>query len=284
MEWNNLNSELKRYHQTTTTHKIDIQTLIDQSNYISSFSSQINALNTYEKRKEYHIEVHTSGESSPCKSESGKKARIVRPSIFDLNKLDIEEDYSDIDYDIEGIDESSGYDLNIVIEGLEKSFSEEQFVEIMNDVKLSSLPYQSIFTVKNIKFVNIRGKKCLLLWIEMLRVKLFPRYMRKLQMKIKNVVGYAVRISKAAKSKNFNGVFLRNLPPKLTTEEISKQFMTELDGNIDVSSISNIKDRNCCFIKCDFLEDAEVICKKIHKVHIRDTKSQENYVIKVSSK
>ena len=282
MAWQSTQAQIKRFSQFLEKQHINIKEYTEHPKHLLSINTQLPSLNITGKKVHSQLEEPTSGESSPCVSESGRKQRHVAPSVFDVRDYFAnEETFSEVDYNIEDLQESQR-DISLLIEGLDASITIDRFLALMAEVRVYTYTVNCIFDTRKYKFLTFKGKRCLLLQIQIKSHTFFSRYIRKLQMHIKNSTGIAVGISVTKKSKHLNGVIVRSLPPKLSHQELSEKCKKEVGENVMVGQIHKIKQSHCCIIDCKFLEDAEKISKKINRIQFRDTKLQESYTVKVN--
>lgn len=291
MSWERLQAEINKVSKLFDTQKVNFQEYIEHPKQLLSLSTQFSPLKVCGKKNNFSIEAPTSGESSPCLSESGKTPRYTAPAVTDLHQLINKDKFTELDYDIEKYCDSTEKDstLLIVIEGLDESVTVETFYSLLSDVKVNNYNYNDIFDSRNPKFINFKDKKCLSLRVKLKWPKLFARFIRKLQMHIKTVTGHAVKIGEAklqltpkalSKISSFNGVVFRNLPPKATGDELLKEISQNIQGEISVSSVHQLKEANCCVVECNYLEDAEIICKKMNKRNWQNPETDQTHTIK----
>lgn len=289
MSWDRLKAEIQKVSDTLKNQNINFQEFMEHPKQLLSLSSKLSPLKSCGKKNNFSIEAPTSGESSPCLSESGKTPRYIAPSVSDLTQLINQESFTELDYNIEKHNDSSEKDLImlLLIEDLDASITIEGFYSLLSEVKVNNYNHSDIFESKSPKFIKFKEKRCLSFKVKLKWPKFFARFIRKLQMHIKNSTGHAVRIGEAKlqqptiQNKFLNGVVLRNLPPKLTGEELLHEINQNIQGEFSVSSVKKVKEANCCVVECNYLEDAEVICKKMNKQNWQNPESSQSHIIKV---
>jgi len=286
MSWQSLQTQFEKFSQIIKNESVNIEEFTEHPKNLLSLSKKISPLKMIGTRSKFYVEAPTSGESSPCLSESGKTPRFNAPSVLDIKGQINHEEIIEVDYDIEKISNSNEKYPTLFIEGLDEFITIDDFDSILEGVRILTYEKNDIFVTKKSKFLNYKEKKCLALKTLIKQPKLFARFIRKFQMHFKNMLGYGVSVSFAKMHRKIssvvNGVVLRNIPPKITHEELKGQCSEGIDGKISVGQIQRIKDVNCCLVECDYLEDAEVICKKINKTRVRDAETKESFVIKVN--
>lgn len=285
MLWQSVQCQIEKFSQILQNESANIEEFAEHPRHLTSLSKRLTPLKIIGTKADYYVEEPTSGESSPCLSESGKTRRYKAPSVLDMKKLTNNEDIIDLDYDIEKFANSGEKYTTLFFEGLNESMTVEELDLLMDGVKINNYEKSHIFALRNSKFLNYKEKRCLALKILVIQPKIFARFIRKFQMHFKNSHGYGIGISIAKigqrRTSIINGVVLRNIPPTISHDQLRARCSEHLDGTISLGPIQRIKDSDCCLVECDYLEDAEVICKKINKTRVRDTETKENYVIKV---
>jgi len=285
MLWQDIQIQIEKFSQFVKNESVNIEEFTVQPKFPVSLSKKLAPLKILGSRSDFYLEAPTSGESSPCLSESGKTPRFNAPSVFDIQKTINHEEITDFDYDIEKISSSDAKCITLFIEGLDEFLTSEDLNSLMDEIKVGMYSKSDIFVITKSKFMKHKEKRCLALTIVLKNSKIFARYIRKFQMHFKNTVGYGIGLStikiNKKTSSNLNGVVVRNIPPNITSDELKEKCIEEINGAIQIGPIQRIKEKNCCFVECDCLEDAEVICKKINRTKVRDIETKESFVIKV---
>ena len=72
-------------------------------NILGSLSNNFRALQNYEKKYDNFLDPPTSGESSPCISDTERQARIVVPNAKEVANLLTDEAFLEVTTDIEAL-------------------------------------------------------------------------------------------------------------------------------------------------------------------------------------
>ena len=91
LEPSQLELQIQNFSRLTKGKLPNIEQFAKAPGTLLSLSTQIKPLQTFEKRQEYQIETPTSGESSPCISDSEKDTRAQMPTMSEISDLLTEE-------------------------------------------------------------------------------------------------------------------------------------------------------------------------------------------------
>src|SRR5690349_9192964 len=101
MSWRSIQLETDKFSQILQQNQVNPEEYATQPRQLRSLAVQIKPLNIWEKQNSLQIQTPTSGESSPCLSDPGKKRRFNEPSVFDMNPFINDFEFSEVDYNIE---------------------------------------------------------------------------------------------------------------------------------------------------------------------------------------
>jgi len=264
---------------------LDRYTKPPPSGNMYSISAQLKQLKTFEKRNECPVEEATSGESSPCQSDSEIETRSLMPDLQDVSNVLTEELSLEIDESLERLRDFNGKGISFVFENFDYHFRTHRLSGYIKDIRISGCHSDKILSIRNIKEIVFAGSSSYHVEFSVRRPELLYEFILRLQEYLRNETRRPIKIVRVLgdrrKRGQWNAVIIRNLQPRVTQKELETQCKREVAGPISVGTIVKIKDRFCCIVRCDYMEDAEAICKRLNNFLLKDPQTYEKYYFKV---
>lgn len=285
LEPRQLDTQIETFTRLLSQKSINIDPFTKAPGFLLSLSSQLKALSTFEKRHENQIDDPTSGESSPCQSDSERDSRYLMPSLDEVSEMLTDELVYDVDYSIERLKEYAEKGLTLIFEDFDPNFRKNTLIRYLRDIKVSDIISERILSVRDSKSLCFRGNNSFLVEFSVKKPDLVYDLIKTFHSYLKTETRRAVKVGRVLDDRRKRGywyaVVIRNLPPRVSQKEIEEQCQKDVNGSIYVGVILRIKERYCCVIRCDYLEDAELICKRLNDFQLKDRHTYEKYVIKV---
>jgi len=284
MSWQAAEIQLRKIVGFFTNQNLKKETLIVIGGHQVSIASELKRLHNYERKYEYNLDSPSSGESSPCISDSERETRYVMPTVQEVSDLLTEDVAVDIDYAIDRLREFKNKDVTLLFENIDPNVKTNRFLGYFRDVKANGYYSEKILSLRDPRLIIFRGRYAFTVNITVKKPDCIVELLNKVQssmyssMRIQPRISYVVNDRRV--SDRWHAVVVRNLPATVSQRELSEQCQRDVYGAIQVGTISKIKDKHCCIIRCDYLEDAELICKRLNNFQLK-TPNYEKYTIKV---
>jgi len=289
LELTQANTQIQHFLQLANSFPFDINPLtkVPEKGNIHSLCSQLKALRDYKKNNDFYLDAPTSGESSPCQSDSERDSRIQMPSILDVCELLTDELSLDLDESPDKYRDTNGKSITLVFENFDINFRASRFFGLLKDIRVNGYSSDRIFSHKESKNVVFRESTSIIVDFIIKRNDLIFEYFTKLETHLREQLGRPIKVSRVISNKQRRGQFyaiiVRNIPPKVTKKEIVTQCQREISGQITAGTLLKIKTKYCIMIRFETLDDAESVCRRLNNFSLRDPQTHEKYVLKVIS-
>lgn len=285
LETSRLNFQLQNFSRLLTENAVNLDLYTKNTGAMLSLASQIKPLHTFEKKHESQIDAPTSGESSPCLSDSEMDSRVMMPTLQELSDLLTDELALEVDSAPEKFKGFHGREITLVFEDFDTGFQKNRFYRYLKETRYNNYISDKIAYPREMKSICFRGNNSLLVNICVKKADLLGGLMDTFHNVLKKETRRPVKMYRVVDDRRsketFFGVIIRNLPPKVTQKDIVNQCQREVTGTLHIGTLIKVKDRNCCIIRCEYLEDAEIICKKLNNFQLKDPTTNMKYILKV---
>ena len=291
MSWQSIKSSLQKCKKFIDDHNINYDQLIANTPIsIQSLAFQYKPLMTYEKKCDLHLDSGTSGESSPCYSETENELRVSAPTLLEVSELLLDENSLETESNLLQLNNFKGDKLTLLFENVKPSLELYEFETIIKRNKSLNIEIdRPVIQIKKVWRVFYHKNPSILAEFQINRVRSLGDSLIRLQKDYKFIssVGNEINIwwvkHDKQLNKNMNCVMIvvRNLPPTVLENDLLNLIQNQKDFSISIGPITKIKSHYCCLIKCESIEDAEMICKKINGFSIKTHLSDKKYYLKV---
>ena len=288
LELTQANQQIQHFLQLAKSWPLNIEPFLKAPpiGNVFSLSTQLKTLRDFEKRNELNLDEATSGESSPCQSDSERNSRAQMPSLLDVCELLTDELSLELDESLDKFRNISGKGITLLFENFDINFRIQRLYGFLRNIRVNDYSSDRIFSAEESRMIVFRESTSIIMDFSIKRHELLFEYFMKLEAFLREETRRPIRISRVIGDKKSRGQFyaaiIRNLPPKVTKKEIVTQCQREASGQIVAGTLLKIKTRYCCMLRFDSLDEAEVVCKRLNNFSLRDPQTNEKYVLKVN--
>ena len=292
MSWQSIKSSLQKYKTFIDDHHINYDQLIANIPIsIQTLAFQYKPLLSYERKCDQHLDSGTSGESSPCYSETETELRVSAPTLLEVSELLLDEASLETESNLLELNHIKGDMITLIFENVKPSLELYEFETIIKRNKSFNIQIdRPSLQIKKVSRIFYRKNPSILAEFQINRLRLPGDSLMRLQedYKFGSSVGNEINILWVRHDKRLNNnmnwfmIVVRNLPPTVVENDLLSLAQSQKDISISVGPITKIKSHYCCLIRCESIEDAEMICKKINGFPIKTHLSDKKYYLKVS--
>ena len=291
MSWQSIKANLQKCKAFVDDNHINYDQLIANNPIsIQTLAFQHKPLLSYEKKCDFHLDSGTSGESSPCYSETEYELRTSVPTLLEVSELLLDETTLETESNLLLLNNYKGEMMTLIFENVKPSLELYEFETIIKRNKnLNTEIDRPSLQIKKVQKIFYHKTFSILAEFQINRFRSFGDNLIRLQKDYRfgNSVGNDVNIwwvrldKRSTKNMNWVMIVVRNLPPTVTENDLLTLAQNQKDLSISIGPITKIKSHYCCLIRCDSIEDAEMICKKINGFPIKTHLSEKKYYLKV---
>ncbi len=165
MFWQSTDQQIKKIVGFLHEKNFKKEPFLAAMGQVISLSSELKALHNYERRYEYNLDSASSGDSSPCISDSERDNRYVMPNIHEVSDLLTEDVSADIDYGIEKLKEFKNKDVTLLFENIDGNMKTNRFLGFFRDVKANGYYAEKIVGLKDPRLILFRGRHAFLVTV-----------------------------------------------------------------------------------------------------------------------